>query len=122
MAPGLGGVRYGDIKPGFPCLRLLPWCWGALVMVACHLHLSPASFSAILYLNGDFEGGAFYFTQLDAKTETVSSSAPRIQIQQIQLLPVGPVPWAHPLSHCKRLIWVEGNQLTPEWALLVSHP
>ncbi|NXO01979.1 P3H1 hydroxylase, partial [Rhinopomastus cyanomelas] len=27
-------------------------------------------YSAILYLNGDFEGGAFYFTQLDAKTET----------------------------------------------------
>ena len=41
-----------------------------------HLHLSSASFSAILYLNGDFEGGAFYFTELDAKTETVSSSAP----------------------------------------------
>lgn len=41
-----------------------------------HLHLSHASFSAILYLNGDFEGGAFYFTELDAKTETVSSSAP----------------------------------------------
>lgn len=42
----------------------------------CHLCLSPAFFSAILYLNGDFEGGAFYFTELDAKTETVSSSAP----------------------------------------------
>ncbi|XP_021389426.1 prolyl 3-hydroxylase 1 isoform X1 [Lonchura striata] len=27
-------------------------------------------YSAILYLNGDFEGGAFYFTELDAKTET----------------------------------------------------
>ncbi|XP_068891264.1 prolyl 3-hydroxylase 1 isoform X2 [Aphelocoma coerulescens] len=27
-------------------------------------------YSAILYLNGDFEGGAFYFTKLDAKTET----------------------------------------------------
>ncbi|KFO84262.1 Prolyl 3-hydroxylase 1, partial [Buceros rhinoceros silvestris] len=27
-------------------------------------------YSAILYLNGDFEGGDFYFTKLDAKTET----------------------------------------------------
>ncbi|XP_019396904.1 PREDICTED: prolyl 3-hydroxylase 1 [Crocodylus porosus] len=27
-------------------------------------------YSAILYLNGDFEGGAFYFTEMDAKTET----------------------------------------------------
>ncbi|NXT65279.1 P3H1 hydroxylase, partial [Chaetops frenatus] len=27
-------------------------------------------YSAILYLNGDFEGGAFYFTKLDAKTQT----------------------------------------------------
>lgn len=28
--------------------------------------------SAILYLNGDFDGGTFYFTELDAKTVTVS--------------------------------------------------
>lgn len=76
---------------------------GSSGVVACHLHLSPASFSAILYLNGDFEGGAFYFTELDAKTETVSSSAPRIHVHhQTQLLPVGPVPWEYPLSHCKR--------------------
>ncbi|XP_045879494.1 prolyl 3-hydroxylase 1 [Meles meles] len=27
-------------------------------------------YSAILYLNGDFDGGAFYFTELDAKTVT----------------------------------------------------
>nr|XP_060614731.1 prolyl 3-hydroxylase 1 [Anolis sagrei ordinatus] len=27
-------------------------------------------YSAILYLNGDFEGGAFYFTELDAETVT----------------------------------------------------
>nr|XP_056721515.1 prolyl 3-hydroxylase 1 [Euleptes europaea] len=27
-------------------------------------------YSAILYLNGDFEGGAFYFTELDARTIT----------------------------------------------------
>lgn len=30
--------------------------------------------SAILYLNGDFDGGNFYFTELDAKTVTVSVS------------------------------------------------
>eukprot|EP00079_Xenopus_tropicalis_P020000 XP_012810408.1 PREDICTED: prolyl 3-hydroxylase 1-like [Xenopus tropicalis] len=29
-------------------------------------------YSAILYLNGDFEGGNFVFTELDAKTITVS--------------------------------------------------
>lgn len=29
--------------------------------------------SAILYLNGDFDGGNFYFTELDAKTVTVSA-------------------------------------------------
>jgi len=51
-----------------------PACWS--YGDGCHLCLSPASFSAILYLNGDFEGGAFYFTELDAKTETVSSSTP----------------------------------------------
>lgn len=27
--------------------------------------------SAILYLNGDFEGGEFIFTKMDAKTITV---------------------------------------------------
>lgn len=31
-----------------------------------------AFLSAILYLNGDFDGGNFYFTELDAKTVTVS--------------------------------------------------
>lgn len=29
-------------------------------------------FSALLYLNGDFEGGEFIFTEMDAKTVTVS--------------------------------------------------
>ena len=29
--------------------------------------------SAILYLNADFDGGNFYFTELDAKTVTVSA-------------------------------------------------
>lgn len=34
----------------------------------------PSAFpSAILYLNGDFDGGNFYFTELDAKTVTVSA-------------------------------------------------
>lgn len=37
----------------------------------------PSAFpSAILYLNGDFDGGDFYFTELDAKTVTVSTFAP----------------------------------------------
>lgn len=27
--------------------------------------------SALLYLNGDFEGGEFIFTEMDAKTVTV---------------------------------------------------
>lgn len=31
---------------------------------------APPSPSAILYLNGDFDGGNFYFTELDAKTVT----------------------------------------------------
>lgn len=30
------------------------------------------SFSALLYLNGDFDGGEFIFTEMDAKTVTVS--------------------------------------------------
>lgn len=34
---------------------------------------SPASFpSALLYMNADFEGGEFIFTEMDAKTVTVS--------------------------------------------------
>lgn len=36
----------------------------------------PPSPSAILYLNGDFDGGNFYFTELDAKTVTVSVLVP----------------------------------------------
>lgn len=31
----------------------------------------PFLFSALLYLNGDFEGGDFIFTEMDAKTVTV---------------------------------------------------
>lgn len=34
---------------------------------------SPTSFpSALLYMNADFEGGEFIFTEMDAKTVTVS--------------------------------------------------
>lgn len=34
---------------------------------------SPASSpSALLYMNADFEGGEFIFTEMDAKTVTVS--------------------------------------------------
>lgn len=82
MAPGLGGAGW----EGNPVWALQPLAFamalGELPVAGSeawgdghHLHLSPASFSAILYLNGDFEGGAFYFTELDAKTETVSGSA-----------------------------------------------
>lgn len=83
VGPGLEGAEWED-SPTWALLPLAlavalgvvpvagPVAWGD----GRHLHLSPASFSAILYLNGDFEGGAFYFTELDAKTETVSSSAP----------------------------------------------
>lgn len=42
---------------------------GGRVMLGC-----VAFPSAILYLNGDFDGGNFYFTELDAKTMTVSAS------------------------------------------------
>lgn len=31
-----------------------------------------SSYSALLYMNDDFEGGEFIFTEMDAKTVTVS--------------------------------------------------
>lgn len=37
--------------------------------------LFPFLFSALLYLNGDFEGGEFIFTEMDAKTVTVRLSS-----------------------------------------------
>ncbi|KAM4015403.1 prolyl 3-hydroxylase 1 [Anomaloglossus baeobatrachus] len=42
----------------------------ALVCVKEHPAYTFRDYSAILYLNGDFEGGHFYFTELDAKTIT----------------------------------------------------
>ena len=33
-----------------------------------------SSYSALLYMNDDFEGGEFIFTEMDAKTVTVSKS------------------------------------------------
>ncbi|KAG8568838.1 hypothetical protein GDO81_014169 [Engystomops pustulosus] len=42
----------------------------ALVCIKEHPAYTFRDYSAILYLNGDFEGGHFYFTELDAKTVT----------------------------------------------------
>lgn len=42
----------------------------ALMCVKEHPAYTFRDYSAILYLNGDFEGGNFYFTELDAKTVT----------------------------------------------------
>ncbi|XP_075461223.1 prolyl 3-hydroxylase 1-like [Ascaphus truei] len=42
----------------------------ALVCLKEHPAYTFRDYSAILYLNGDFEGGIFYFTELDAKTIT----------------------------------------------------
>ena len=36
--------------------------------------VSLSSYSALLYMNDDFEGGEFIFTEMDAKTVTVSKS------------------------------------------------
>lgn len=47
--------------------------WGAGGGIVC-VEILSAFPSAILYLNGDFDGGNFYFTELDAKTVTVSVS------------------------------------------------
>ncbi|XP_053308292.1 prolyl 3-hydroxylase 1 [Spea bombifrons] len=42
----------------------------AMVCKKEHPAYTFRDYSAILYLNGDFEGGSFYFTELDAKTVT----------------------------------------------------
>ncbi|KAM4651289.1 prolyl 3-hydroxylase 1 [Discoglossus pictus] len=42
----------------------------AMVCIKEHPAYTFRDYSAILYLNGDFEGGSFYFTELDAKTIT----------------------------------------------------
>ncbi|XP_069598205.1 prolyl 3-hydroxylase 1 [Ranitomeya imitator] len=42
----------------------------AMMCVKEHPAYTFRDYSAILYLNGDFEGGHFYFTELDAKTIT----------------------------------------------------
>ncbi|KAM8927282.1 prolyl 3-hydroxylase 1 [Pelodytes ibericus] len=42
----------------------------AMVCIKEHPAYTFRDYSAILYLNGDFEGGNFYFTELDAKTVT----------------------------------------------------
>ncbi|XP_053546543.1 prolyl 3-hydroxylase 1 [Bombina bombina] len=42
----------------------------AMMCIKEHPAYTFRDYSAILYLNGDFEGGSFYFTELDAKTVT----------------------------------------------------
>ncbi|XP_072282035.1 prolyl 3-hydroxylase 1 [Pyxicephalus adspersus] len=42
----------------------------AMMCIKEHPAYTFRDYSAILYLNGDFEGGNFYFTELDAKTVT----------------------------------------------------
>lgn len=45
------------------------------VMLCSHIRVqiaSLSSYSALLYMNDDFEGGEFIFTEMDAKTVTVS--------------------------------------------------
>lgn len=37
----------------------------------------PFPYSALLYMNDDFEGGEFIFTEMDAKTVTVRKAAPK---------------------------------------------
>ena len=37
----------------------------------------PFPYSALLYMNDDFEGGEFIFTEMDAKTLTVRKAAPK---------------------------------------------
>lgn len=60
-----------------PLLLESPWRCGSRGLSggqeeAAHGETMSVLPSAILYLNGDFDGGAFYFTELDAKTVTVS--------------------------------------------------
>lgn len=73
--------------------------------------LFPTFFSAILYLNGDFEGGAFYFTELDAKTQTVSNCAPWSSTHSCQAL-------FHPWGKC--FVSVHGVNVGLGLALPVS--
>lgn len=38
---------------------------------------APFPYSALLYMNDDFEGGEFIFTEMDAKTVTVRKATPK---------------------------------------------
>lgn len=88
-------------EPSHPCWQLLvgPWCqwvlegtsslhkqrlqvrglsrltclWGLFYTVRRSCFNVLLCFSALLYLNADFEGGEFIFTEMDAKTVTVRS-------------------------------------------------
>lgn len=59
-----------------------------------HSQGSPASSpSALLYMNADFEGGEFIFTEMDAKTVTVSQGCEPNAIPQ-QPVPASDLPQA----------------------------
>lgn len=86
--------------------------------------------SAILYLNGDFDGGNFYFTELDAKTVTVSAplshpwqtETPKVQgkdSHSVFLVASAPLPKPEGLGgvstapltgHLSSLAWSLGSQ------------
>lgn len=73
---------------------------------------SPLIFSALLYLNGDFEGGEFIFTEMDAKTVTVSR-LPRDFVSFLQtsfIVNLSPASAASPgLSEAS--VWQDGGFL-----------
>lgn len=63
---------------------------------------SPASSpSALLYMNADFEGGEFIFTEMDAKTVTVSQCCEPNAVPQQPVLGLWPSPGSLWLLPCK---------------------
>lgn len=88
----LGGVMQSDMEVGIspkPSL-LLP------------SQESPASSpSALLYMNADFEGGEFIFTEMDAKTVTVSQCCEPNTVPQQPVLGLWPSPGSLWLLPCK---------------------
>lgn len=63
--------------------------WYSCAVILC--------FSAILYLNEDFEGGDFIFTELDGKTVTVSNfQTPRLSVHR---------KLEKHMSSCARVLW-----------------
>jgi len=68
-------------------------------------------FSALLYLNGDFDGGEFIFTEMDAKTVTVRKNncychlSPQVVWRLKALFPVTGVSEAPMWADGRVLIW-----------------